>query len=177
MEIRVSSYLLNGTTGERTSTSASSDLNPHTLLLTFGEGDTVETFTLEIINEETPEFEEQFELVLMVESSTGDSADGARLGSASTSLVVVAENDDPHGLFVVAAGTSDMEVAEDVGEGEEGGSVEVMVEREFGTAGRVQVSMSNTHTHKHTHHIHAYSPVSGDVGGGPRARSSSSILH
>ena len=32
-----------------------------------------------------------------------------------------------------------VEVAEDVGDGEEGGSVEVMVEREYGVVGRVQV--------------------------------------
>ena len=139
MEIRVSSYLLDPTTGDRTSTITSTDLSLATILLTFSEGETSKTFLLEITDEETPEFEETFELVLTVESSTGDSEDGARPGIPSTSTVTVSENDDPHGLFVVSAATSSVEVAEDVGEGEEGGSVEVVVEREYGVVGRVQV--------------------------------------
>ena len=139
MEIRVSSYLLDPTTGDRTSTITSTDLSLATILLTFSEGETSKTFLLEITDEATPEFEETFELVLMVESSTGDSEDGARPGIPSTSIITVSQNDDPHGLFVVSAATSSVEVAEDVGEGEEGGSVEVVVEREHGVVGRVQV--------------------------------------
>ena len=145
VDIRVSSYLLNATTGERTSTSTITDLSPTSLLLTFTEGETSKTFALEIIDEEIPEFEERFELFLTVESSSGDSEDGARSGSDSTSLVSVSENDDPHGLFVVSMTTSNQEVAEDVGEGEEGGSVEILVEREFGVSGRVQVRNSHRH--------------------------------
>ena len=139
MEIRVSSYLLDPTTGDRISTSTSTDLSPVTLLLNFAEGETSKTFLLEITDEATPEFEETFELVLTVESSTGDSEDGARPGSTSTSTITVSENDDPHGLFIVSSATSSVEVPEDVGEGEEGGSVEVVVEREYGVVGRVQV--------------------------------------
>ena len=139
MEIRVSSYLLDPTTGDRTSTSTSTDLSPVTLLLNFVEGETSKTFLLEITDETTPEFEETFELVLTVESSTGDSEDGARPGSTTTSTITVSENDDPHGLFIVSSATSSVEVPEDVGEGEEGGSVEVVVEREYGVVGRVQV--------------------------------------
>ena len=142
VEVLVSSYLLNGT-NDRTSTSTSTDFSPHTFLLTFAEEETSKTLALEIINEDTPEFEERFELSLTIESSTGDSETGARTDSASTSLIVVSENDDPNGLFVVSTATSDVEVAEDVGEGEEGGSVEVIVEREFGSAGRVQVRLSS----------------------------------
>ena len=139
VEIRVNSYLLDATTGDRTATSTSTDLEPTTLLLTFTEGETSETFTLQITDEDTPEFEETFELVLTVMSSTGDSEDGARLGTASASTIRVSENDDPHGLFVISPATTSVEVAEDVGEGEDGGSVEVVVERENGVVGRVQV--------------------------------------
>ena len=139
VEIRVISYLFNDTTGELTSTSTVTDLSPTTWLLTFSEGDTLATFDLDIIDELTPEFEERFELVLTIESSTGDSDDGARLGTSSRSLIVVAENDDPHGLFVISTLTSDVEVAEDVGETEDGGTVDVIVERTFGDSGSVQV--------------------------------------
>ena len=94
------------------------------------------TFDVEIINEDTPEFEERFELVLTIEETNGE---GARVGSSSTSLVVVSENDDPHGLFAISTATDAVEVAEDVGEGEVGGSVEIRVERSFGNSGSVQV--------------------------------------
>ena len=137
VEIGISSYLLDATTGERTSTSTSTDISLTTSLLRFVEGNTSQTFTVEIFNEETPEFEETFELVLTVESSTGDSVDGAGLGSNFTSTIRVSENDDPHGLFVIS--TASVQVAEDVGEGGEEGSGEVVVEREFGDVGRVQV--------------------------------------
>ena len=139
VELSISSYLLNITTGERTSTTTDADLNQPTLLLTFSEGETSVTFSLEITDEETPEFEERFELVLAIESSDGDSEDGARLGTSPTSVIVVPENDDPHGLFAISIVTNDVEVAEDVGEGEEGGSVEVQVERRFGDTSHVQV--------------------------------------
>ena len=138
VQLQVVSYLLNSSTSERTSTTTSTDLNPTTVQLTFSEDETSMTFDIEIINEETPEFEERFELVLTIEDADGD---GARVGSSSTSLIVVSENDDPHGLFVISTASSVVEVAEDVGEGEEGGSVEVQVERTFGNSGGVQVKI------------------------------------
>lgn len=121
------------------STSTSTDLNPTTVQFTFSEDETSVTFDLEIINEETPEFEERFELVLTIENNDGDSEDGARVGSFTTSLIVVSENDYPHGLFTISTATNNVAVAEDVGEREEGGSVEVRVERSFGASGSVQV--------------------------------------
>ena len=136
VQLRVLSYLLNSSTGERTSATTGTDLNPTTVQLTFSEDETSMTFDIEIINEETPEFEEIFELVLTIENADGD---GARVGSSSTSLIVVSENDDPHGLFVISTASRVVDIAEDVGEGDEGGSVDVRVERSFGNSGTVQV--------------------------------------
>ena len=139
VELSISLYLLDATTHERTSVSTATDLSRPPALLTFSENQTLATFALDILNEDTAEFEERFELVLSIESLDGDSEDGARLGRASTSLLVVSQNDDPHGLFAISTDTDAVEVAEDVSEGEEGGSVEVVVVRTFGDSGHVQV--------------------------------------
>lgn len=120
-------------------TSTSSDLDPTTVQLVFSENDTLMTFDLEILDEETPEFEESFELQLTIEDIDGDSQNGTRLGSFSSTLILVSESDDPHGLFAISTATNNVEVAEDVEDGEEGGSVEVQVERRFGDYGSVQV--------------------------------------
>ena len=155
MEVRVSSYLLNISTGEQTSTSTATDLSPTTWLLTFPENETLASFDLDITDEELPEFEERFELVLTIDSSTGDSDNGARLGSYASSLVTVAESDDPNGLFAISTLTSDVQVAEDVGEDGDGGSVEVIVERMFGDSGTVQVREELTSTYiLHVDHMH-----------------------
>ena len=112
----------------------------------FPENETLASFDLDITDEELPEFEERFELVLTIDSSTGDSDNGARLGSYASSLVTVAESDDPNGLFAISTLTSDVQVAEDVGEDGDGGSVEVIVERIFGDSGTVQVREELTST-------------------------------
>ena len=147
VDLQVASYLLNASTDEQTSTSTATDLSPATMLLTFTPGETSKTFDLAVLDEETPEFEERLELELTIESIEGDSEDGARLGTFASTLVVVPENDDPHGLFAVTTSTRNVEVAEDVEEGEEGGSVEVQVERRFGDSGYVQVGVCHAWLH------------------------------
>lgn len=140
VELQVTSYLLNTSSSERTSASAT-DLSPTMLLLSFLEEDTSKTFDLDILDENTPEFEETFEIELTIVVIDGDSDTGARLGNFSVSTVVVAENDDPYGLFVVASESREVEVAEDVPAGQpELGRVAIGVDRTFGDAGNVQVS-------------------------------------
>ena len=140
VELQVTSYLLNTSSGEQ-SLSTAADLNPTTLLLSFLEGDMSKTFDLDILDESSPEFEETFEIELTIEAIDGDSDTGARLGNFSVATVVVAENDDPYGLFVVSMDTREVEVAEDVPTGQpELGRVTVGIERTFGDADDVQVS-------------------------------------
>lgn len=110
--------------------------------LIFSENVTLMTYDLEILDEETPEFEESFELQLTIEDTDGDSQNGTRLGSFSSTLILVSESDDPHGLLAISTVTNNVEVAEDVEDGEEGGSVEVQVDRRFGDYGSVQVIAS-----------------------------------
>ena len=137
VRLQVSTYF-NSSAGERTS-NTSADLNPTTAILMFSEGVTSQAFELEVIDELVPEFEEIFELELDILLVDGDSDEGVRLGTFSSAMIVVPENDSPYGLFSIAMATREVEVAEDVPSGGEGGMVEVEVERRFGAVGNIQV--------------------------------------
>lgn len=178
VQLQVTSYLLNTSTNEQTLTSTSSDLDPTTVQLIFSEDETSKTFDLEILDEETPEFEESFELQLTIEDTNGDSQNGARLGSFSATQILVSQNDDPHGLFAISTSTNNVEVAEDVEDGEEGGSVEVQVERRFGDYGSVQVKpISHYQDMGILPQWLCYSLLSGDLGTSSRAGSPPPVLH
>jgi len=77
------------------------------------------TFNLDILDESATEFEETFEIELTIEAVDGDSDTGAWLGNFSVATVVVAENDDPYGLFIVSMDTREVEVVEDVPTGQQ----------------------------------------------------------
>lgn len=134
--LRWTVYQVNTTTGQRY-TNSTSDIASDMNSVTFFEGNASMPIAITVVNDVEPELEEVFEVALEIEEVFGDSEDGARLGNFSVSRIVVAESDDPYGLFRFDSDSRIVELAEDVGVVDT--TVQFGVERTFGTLGEVQV--------------------------------------
>ena len=94
-----------------------------------------------IIGDSTPELNESFSIVLtaleLVGSTVENAAEPPRLGDINEVMVVIAQNDDPYGKFVLTAsnGASEIRVMESDNFG-----VSLTIERQGGTIGDVQVT-------------------------------------
>lgn len=113
--------------------------------ITIPEGTSLMNIPIEILADNLPELNETFQLVLndvtldigLEESGSG----GPLLGSITTTDIVIVENDDPYGRFHItgSSGENTVRVQEMANLG-----VSLMVERQGGTVGSVQVTWSVT---------------------------------
>ena len=113
--------------------------------ITIPAGSNMAAIPVTVLHDDIPELSENFTVTLQSVTALGevssDPDDLPRLGANTATTVVIAENDDPYGRFVVYY-DSRQQVAR-IPE-PQGGSLAVMltVEREAGLVGDVQVTWS-----------------------------------
>ncbi|XP_035235780.1 adhesion G-protein coupled receptor V1 isoform X2 [Anguilla anguilla] len=108
--------------------------------IVFADREVTKPIVLEAISDKIPEFNEVYTLMLM-NVSGGYPGDGGRLAETNLSVsVLVPFNDDPFGVFAIAAESLDREVAEDVlSEDDMSDVTSFTILREQGTFGTVRV--------------------------------------
>lgn len=94
-----------------------------------------------IIGDSVPELNESFSIILtaveIIGSTVENTAETPELGTINDAIVVIAQNDDPHGRFVLTASNGENEIR--VMESDNFG-VSLTVNRQGGTIGDVQVT-------------------------------------
>ncbi|KAJ8380590.1 hypothetical protein SKAU_G00013680 [Synaphobranchus kaupii] len=108
--------------------------------IVFTTGEVTKPIVLQAISDKIPEFNEVYTLKLM-NVSGGYPGDGGRLAETNLNVsILVPFNDDPFGVFTIAAESLDREVAEDVlSEDDMSDVTSFTVLREQGTFGTVRV--------------------------------------
>lgn len=115
------------------------DVTPQMGVLNFNPGVLSQTISLSIIDDSTPELEEFLEVELSISSVQATPLSGARLDNDSVAVVVIDASDDPHGVLMVADGSSMLAVAEDIPPTNMAlGTAAVEIVRSFGTIGSVR---------------------------------------
>ncbi|XP_071506649.1 adhesion G-protein coupled receptor V1-like [Diadema antillarum] len=103
--------------------------------ITFFEGELSKVITLESVPDETPETNENFQIIMSAVRTTGVSATGAASidPQGSSASINIGASDEPHGVFSFAQGS--LEVATPEGDR----TVQLFVERKYGAIGAARV--------------------------------------
>ncbi|XP_038076858.1 adhesion G-protein coupled receptor V1-like isoform X2 [Patiria miniata] len=103
--------------------------------LAFAPGQLLEAILLSVLSDDTPEVNEEFQVTLSNVQTMGISLTGAATldPQGSTASVTIQASDEPHGVFSFAQGSEVVMVAEG------NTTVQLFVDRKFGSIGRVRV--------------------------------------
>lgn len=141
VSLRWTIYFINASSEIR-SPADPTDITPITGILNFGPGVMTREISLIVEDDSVPELSEVFQVQLIIPTIEveGVTENDARLGNDSSALLVVVESDEPNGVLMLAEGSTELTVAEDVPTDNVAlGQAQVFVQRNFGTIGTVGV--------------------------------------
>ncbi len=131
-------YFINASSSSR-SPADTSDITPITGILNFAAGEMMQEITLTVQDDSVPELSEIFQVELSIPTIEGMSFGGARLGNASSAVLMIGENDEPNGVLLIADASTAITIAEDIPSNNVAlGQALVLVDRAFGTIGAIQ---------------------------------------
>ncbi|XP_041376199.1 adhesion G-protein coupled receptor V1-like [Gigantopelta aegis] len=102
----------------------------------FFPGELFKLIGLEVLLDDTPEVNEEYQIVLQNVTTSGIGSTGAAVVNPQkgTALITIGGSDNPHGVIQFAVASTSVRVEEDVGR------VSLQVDRKFGAIGTVRVS-------------------------------------
>ncbi|ESP05659.1 hypothetical protein LOTGIDRAFT_102713, partial [Lottia gigantea] len=104
--------------------------------LIFQPGETAKRLELEVLKDETPEINEEYELQLISVQTQGVGKTGAASidPQFKTALITIQGSDNPHGIIQIASASLTVRIEEDIGQ------VRINIDRKFGAIGVVRVN-------------------------------------